>query len=82
MQTSSQLFVESLIKLVRPLVRMAIRYGLTYNTFNELVNRLYVEEAGNQLRQEGKKQTIAHISVLPGINQKSTKSIMERPQLE
>jgi len=82
MQTSSQLFVESLIKLVRPLVRMAIRYGLTYNTFNELVNRLYVEEAGNQLSQEGKKRTIAHISVLTGINKKITKRIMEQPPLE
>lgn len=82
MQTSSQLFVQSLIMLVRPLVRMAIRYGLTYNSFNELVNRMYVEEAGNQLRREGKKLTIAHISVLTGINKKITKRIMELPQLE
>ena len=82
MQTSSQLFVQSLIKLIRPLVRLAIRYGLTYNSFNELVNRMYVEEAGNQLRREGKKQTIAHISVLTGINKKITKRIMEMPHLE
>jgi len=82
MQTPSQLFVQSLIKLIRPLVRMAIRYGFTYNSFNELVNRTFVEEAGSLLRKEGKKQTIAHISVLTGINKKITKRLMELPDLE
>ena len=82
MQTPSQLFVQSLIKLVRPLVRMAIRYGLTYGSFNELVNRMYVEEAGNLLEKEGKRRTIAHISVLTGINKKITKRLMEQPELE
>ena len=82
MQTPSQLFVQSLIKLIRPLVRMAIRYGLTYNSFNELVNRMYVEEAGSLLRAEGKKPTIAHTSVLTGINKKITKRLMEMPTLE
>ena len=82
MQTPSRLFVQSLIKLIRPLVRMAIRYGLTYNSFNELVNRMYVEEASNLLRVEGKKPTIAHISVLTGINKKITKRMMALPPLE
>lgn len=82
MQTPSQLFVQSLIRVIRPLVRMAIRYGLTYNSFNELVNRMYVEEAGNLLQSEGRKKTIAHISVLTGINKKITKRLMEQPALE
>ena len=82
MQTPSQLFVQSLIRVIRPLVRMAIRYGLTYNSFNELVNRMYVEEAGSLLQREGKKRTIAHISVLTGINKKITKRLMEQPELE
>jgi len=71
-----------LIKLTRPLVRMALRYGMTYNSFNELINRMYVEEAGNLLSREGKKQSIAHISVLTGINKKITKRMMALSPLE
>jgi len=82
MKSTSQLFVHALIKLTRPLIRMALRYGLTYSSFNELINRMYVEEAGSLLKREGKKQTIAHISVLTGINRKITKRMMELPPLE
>ncbi|MFT5221402.1 MAG: hypothetical protein ACI87H_003550 [Gammaproteobacteria bacterium] len=82
MKTPSQLFIHALIKLIRPLIRMAIRYGIPYNAFNELVNRMYIEEAGNQLEQQGKKRSIAHISVLTGINKKISKRLMDLPGLE
>jgi len=67
---------------MRPLVRMALRYGFAYNSFNELVKRMYVEVANEVLAKEGRKQTITRISVLTGINKKITKKILELPRVE
>jgi hypothetical protein len=82
MQTPSQIFTSALIKLMRPLIRIALRYGFDYNSFSELVKRMYVEVAREELARDGRKQTIARISVLTGINKKITKRIMELPKIE
>jgi hypothetical protein len=82
MQTPSQIFTDSLIKLMRPVIRISLRYGFAYNSFSELVKRMYVEVASEELAREGRKQTIARISILTGINKKITKRIMELPAIE
>lgn len=67
---------------MRPLIRMAMRYGFAYNSFNELVKRMYVEVANEELAKEGRRQTITRISVLTGINKKITRRILELPKIE
>ncbi len=82
MQTPSQLFTDSLITLMRPLIRIALRHGFAFNSFSEMVKRMYVEVASDELAKDARKPTIARISILTGINKKITKRIMELPEIE
>ncbi len=82
MQKPIQLLTQALIYILRPIVRISLRYGLACNSFNELVRRLYVEVAAKEFTEKGRKQTVARISVLTGINRKDVKRIHELPSVE
>lgn len=60
----------SIMKLLRPLVRIMLRYGMPFGTFAELARAVYVEVAEREFVLPGKKQSDSRISVLTGLNRK------------
>lgn len=64
-----------LARLMRPLLRLLIRSGLTWPVFAELVRGLYVEQASRML-EEGAR-TDSRLSLLTGVHRKELRRLRE-----
>ena len=60
----------SILKLLRPLVRLLLRYGISFGEFAELARWIFVDVADKDFSIGGRKQTISRISVITGLNRK------------
>ena len=59
-----------LMRLLRPLVRLCIRSGMTFPALSQLLRELYVNVAEHEFALDGKEQTDSRVSLLTGINRK------------
>jgi hypothetical protein len=59
-----------LARLLRPLVRLCIRAGMTFPALAQLLRELYVNVAEHDFALEGKEQTDSRVSLLTGIHRK------------
>lgn len=77
----SEILTQATARLLRPLVRILLRYGIAYDAFCELIKNLYVDIAESEFLIPGKKQTISRISTLTGLSRKEVSKAMEHPEL-
>ena len=59
-----------LARLLRPLVRLCIRAGMTFPALCQLLRELYVNVAEHDFALSGKEQTDSRVSLLTGIHRK------------
>lgn len=59
-----------LVRLLRPLVRLSIRAGMTFPALSQLLRELYVNVAEHDFALQGKEQTDSRVSLLTGIHRK------------
>ena len=59
-----------LARLLRPLVRLCIRSGMTFPALAQLLRELFVNVAEHDFALEGKDQTDSRVSLLTGIHRK------------
>lgn len=59
-----------LARLLRPLVRLCIRAGMTFPALSQLLRELYVNVAEYDFALAGKEQTDSRVSLLTGIHRK------------
>ncbi len=57
-------------RILRPLVKILLRNGVTAQTAQELMRKTYVDVAHEEFPPEGKAQTLANVSVITGLNRK------------
>ena len=57
-------------RILRPLVRILLRNGITATVFQELARKVFVDVAHDEFGIEGKPQTLARVSVITGLNRK------------
>jgi hypothetical protein len=57
-------------RILRPLVRILLRNGVTANVFQKLSRKVFVDVAYEEFGIEGKEQTLARVSVITGLNRK------------
>jgi|GEM_PF-652397 len=67
--SSNIAFHKAIRQLVRPLVRMAIKRGVSVNDLYTWLKAVYVEEA-ESFKIEGKKQSTSRIALLTGLDRK------------
>src|SRR5690606_1868028 len=58
---------KSIKVLVRPLVKVLLSHGVSFNELSELLREVFVDVAERDFAIEGKKQSSTRISVLTGI---------------
>lgn len=63
--------------MLRPLVRILLRHGISFAEFAEVAKGVYVEVAVTDFRVEGKKGTKARIAVVTGLTRKEVSRIIE-----
>lgn len=59
-----------LTRLLRPLVRLCIRSGMTFPALSQLLRELYINVAEHEFALDGKEQTDSRVSLLTGIHRK------------
>ena len=74
-----QVLIDALTQLLRPLVRITLRQGLSAEAFEEVVRRVYVDVAEKDFALAGKKQTTSRIGVLTGLNRKEVARLKKMP---
>jgi len=61
---------------------MLLRNDVAFSDLAEWVKRLYVDVAEKEFAVEGRKQTVARIAVLTGLNRKEVKRLLEEPLVQ
>lgn len=67
--------ISALKRLLKPLVRLLISFGVTFPFLSELLKAIYVEVAEKEFPVPGKPQTDSRISLLTGVHRKDTKRL-------
>lgn len=67
----------AVLALLRPLVRILLRNGVSYGSFAELAKDVYVDVAFTEFAPQAKKQTITRVSALTGLTRKDVKRLLE-----
>lgn len=57
-------------RLLRPLIKLLLRHGVSYIAFSELSKQLFFEVAKTEFAIPGKKQTSSRISTMTGLSRK------------
>ena len=69
-QTAAAKLQAPLARLLRPLVRLCIKSGMTFPALAQLLRELFVNVAEHDFGLEGKEQTDSRVSLLTGIHRK------------
>ena len=69
----------SIIRILRPLVRLLLRNGMSFVTFSNIVKWVYVDVATREFGLDGRKQSISRVSVITGLSRKEVKKVREMP---
>jgi hypothetical protein len=72
---SHYVIYEALVRVLKPLVRIMLRCGVTYKAFAEVVKTVYVDIASNEFRIPGRKQTDSRIAVITGLSRKEVSRV-------
>lgn len=70
-------FSAAIVKILRALVRLSLRSGVSYNTFAELTKWIYVDVAMNEFGIEGRKQSVSRVATLTGLSRKDVVRVQE-----
>jgi len=60
----------AVLRILRPLVRILLRHGVSYKDFSELAKAVYVDVAEGDFKLPDRKQSTSRISVLTGLTRK------------
>ena len=69
-QNKHQILVAAVARLLKPLVRVLLRNGVSYGTFADIAKRQFVEVARNEFSIQGRKQSLSRVSVITGLTRK------------
>jgi hypothetical protein len=72
---ASQALMKPLARLLRPLVRLLIRRGVTFPVLADLLRALYVEVSVQDVLKEAKARTDSRISLLTGVHRKEIRRL-------
>lgn len=64
-------------RLMRPLVRILLRYGVSFAEFSEVLKRVYVSIAAEDFQVPGKKMSKARIAIVTGLTRKEVQRLAE-----
>ncbi|HUI25695.1 MAG TPA: DUF6502 family protein [Candidatus Kryptonia bacterium] len=69
-RSQKALFLAAIRRLLRPVVRQLIAYGVTFPALTRLLKEVYVEVAEQQFALPFKRQTDSRIALMTGLNRK------------
>ena len=74
----SRVLLGAIGRLLRPLVRLAIRHGITYPAMTDLLKHTYLDVVEEDLRRSGANPTDSRLSLLTGVHRKYVKQLRQQ----
>ena len=74
--------VAALRRVLRPLIRLLLSYGIRYQTFCDLVKSTYIHVAEEEFRLDNKSQTDSRISLLTGVHRRDVNRLRNESPTE
>lgn len=69
----------ALYKMLRPMVRLLMRHGVSYRLFADIARHVYVDVAREDFALPRRKPSLSRMAVLTGINRKDIAKLQDRP---
>jgi hypothetical protein len=69
-QSINKVLAAAVIRILRPLVRILLRYEVPYGAFADLARWVYMDVADREFRVHNRKQTVSRIAVITGLTRK------------
>lgn len=70
-----QLALDSVLRVLRPLVRLLIRSGVTYPAFAAAAKRVFLEAARAELQRDGQALTDSAVTLLSGVHRRDVRTL-------
>lgn len=64
-------------RILRPLVRILLKNGISYRTFADIAKSQFVEMAQKEFAIEGRKQSVSRIALITGLTRKEVSRLLE-----
>ena len=78
--TSRNSIVEAtVLRVMRPLVRLLVRHGVTYPAFATALKRVFLDAAIDELRERAMAQTDSAVSLLSGVHRRDVRTLTRAP---
>ena len=70
----------AVLRLLRPLVRILLRNGVSLGTFSELAKWVYTDVAAKEFGIKGRKQSVSRVSVITGLSRREVMRVRQLPR--
>ena len=80
MENKDSVIHDALLKLLKPVIRILLRYGYSYRAFNSLAKQLFIDVCYEDFTIDDRKMTASRVSVLTGIDRKEVVKLTSAPQ--
>jgi hypothetical protein len=77
MDETRQILTSAIQRLLRPLVSILLRNGISFGTFMNIAKWVYVDVADQEFSLTNKKQTDSRIAVITGLSRKEVKNVRQ-----
>ncbi len=77
---TSQALTVAILRVLRPLIRLLLRHGVSHRSFTELAKWVYVDVAAAEFNLETRKQTTSRVAVITGLTRKDVARLRVQPQ--
>lgn len=67
-------------RLLRPLVRILLKNGISFGTFSDIAKWVFVDLAVNEFGIQGRKQSTSRVAVITGLTRKEVRRIQRLPK--
>lgn len=74
-----QALYSAVIKILRPLIRILLRNGVSFVTFADLAKWVYVDVATKEFGIKGRKQSTSRISIITGLSRREVMRVRKLP---
>jgi len=75
-KSKHRILAAAVARILKPLVRILLRSGISYGTFADIAKRQFVEVAQKEFSIQGRKQSVSRVSVITGLTRKEVGRIM------
>ena len=72
----------TLVRILKPLVKIMMRNGVSYGVFSELARKVFVDAGFDEVRRRSQKQTVSNVAIVTGLNRKEVTRLKDSMKMD